>query len=155
MAKTRRSTVTRALAEHPRDSEGRIVLGDPAKGCRWCGTVAVKVAADNKAIMWHRGTTCCLQAVQQQIKYRRAEMDAINRKIAGMEAELEHLQDAASMYAEDSRSVEATRAHYFAKRAAEQLPRAIAAINREQITPLKDELAYLHGLEREYQGAAA
>jgi transcription initiation factor TFIIIB Brf1 subunit/transcription initiation factor TFIIB len=46
------------------------IIGNPHKGCRHCGTVIKRTAANGRAIIYHPGTTCCTDAIKDQIRYR-------------------------------------------------------------------------------------
>ena len=53
----------------------RTTLGKPTQGCRHCGTVVTKHAANGRVTIYHPGVTCCIPAVKDQIRYRQAEFD--------------------------------------------------------------------------------
>lgn len=52
----------------------RMILGNPHKGCRHCGTVIKRTAANGRAIIYHPGTTCCTLAIKDQIRYREGDL---------------------------------------------------------------------------------
>jgi hypothetical protein len=49
------------------------ILGNPRQGCRHCGTVIKRTAANGRAIIYHPGTTCCAGAIKDQIQYREGD----------------------------------------------------------------------------------
>ena len=49
------------------------ILGNPRQGCRHCGTVIKRTAANGRAIIYHPGTTCCVDAIKDQIQYREGD----------------------------------------------------------------------------------
>lgn len=52
----------------------RMILGNPHQGCRHCGTVMTKHAKNGRAIIYHPGTTCCADAIKDQIRYREGDL---------------------------------------------------------------------------------
>jgi hypothetical protein len=67
-----------------------MTIGNPHKGCRHCGTVITRKAANGRATIHHPGTTCCTDAIQDQIRYR--EGDYARLKADG-EQRLAHIDD--------------------------------------------------------------
>lgn len=51
-----------------------MTIGDPHKGCRHCGTVITRKASNGRATIHHPGTTCCTDAIQDQIRYREGDL---------------------------------------------------------------------------------
>lgn len=66
------------------------VIGDPRKGCRHCGTVITRKASNGRAIIYHPGTTCCTDAIQDQIRYREGDYARLR---ANGEQLLAHIDD--------------------------------------------------------------
>lgn len=110
------------------DEAGRLVLGDPSKGCRHCGAVAVKEAANGKALVWHPAVECCLAAVDDQIRFREGDLDTLQKAITAKEQQLELLRQETGMYDRDSKATEATKAFARLRMAEEQHPASLAVI---------------------------
>lgn len=111
-----------------RDEAGRLVLGDPSKGCRHCGAVAVKEAANGKAIIWHPAVECCADAVNDQIRFREGDLETLQKAITAKEQQLELLRQETGMYDRDSKATEATKAFARLRMAEEQHPASLAVI---------------------------
>lgn len=72
--------------------EGTQVIGNPHKGCRHCGTVITRHAANGRAIIYHPGTTCCPDAIRDQIRYREgdhARLKANGEQLLGIVDDIE------------------------------------------------------------------
>lgn len=138
------------LGELPRDSEARVIYGDPRKGCRHCGHVARKVAANGKAVLFHPGVECCAAALAEQVAYRQGEIDLRQRRIEAHVTELDRLEETLRAYGE-SRSAVAAEAKLRVEKAQRGIGHQIKALE-EEIEEIAEELAdvrrKLHRLER-------
>lgn len=105
------------LFESIRDAEGRIVLGDPAKGCRHCGHVEIKAAANGKSILHHPGVECCANTIRDQIRYRAEEVASLQTRQKEDEERVKRLTEEADMYGRDSKSQQAHTARWLEERA--------------------------------------
>lgn len=56
-----------------RDDHGRLILGNPHGGCRWCHAPAIPtIAANGKAAWWHPPADCCTERRHAQLMADRA-----------------------------------------------------------------------------------
>lgn len=68
----------RAAIDAEHDEHGRLILGDPRKGCPWCGAPAVATIGhgrDNRTervAWWHPPTNCCQARRHSDTMARRA-----------------------------------------------------------------------------------
>lgn len=104
-----------------RDADGRLILGNPHKGCRFCGAVEMKYASNGNAVLYHPGVECCVAAIDAQIGHRDKEIEMLQGQMTAKETALQLLEDETRMYDPDSKSTEATKAFYRLQRAREQL----------------------------------
>jgi hypothetical protein len=79
----------------PRDADGIMHIGRPARGCRHCGKTEVHYSADGRVAWHHPGVTCCGKAVQDQVEYRRADLAGLRAKAAESQAALDELRQRA------------------------------------------------------------
>jgi hypothetical protein len=119
--------VKELLAEFSRNKDGQLVLGDPNKGCKFCGTVEMKVAANGKAVYYHPGVECCVQALELQIKFRQGEMRQLGRKIAQHNLELSRLEETVDAYG-SSTSSQASEARMKLEKAKRGLQKQVDAL---------------------------
>lgn len=133
-----------------RDEDGRLVLGDPTKGCRHCGAVAVKEAANGKAIIWHPAVECCVAAVNDQIRFREGDLIGLQNEITAKEVSLELLRQEATMYDRDSKATEATKTFARLEMAEAQHIDSLKVI-QERISGVTDEIRELKSKRAELQ----
>jgi len=62
-----------------RDPQGRLILGDPHKGCQYCGHVTTHT--DDRVVAYHPGTECCIPALQNLIRWRKNERAELKHKM--------------------------------------------------------------------------
>ena len=98
--------------EQRRDEDGRIILGRKDQGCRHCGKVEMKYASNGRVVLYHPGAECCVQAIDDQIRHRKGEIDDLNKQVGAKKTALELLAQETRMYDRDSKSTEATKAFY-------------------------------------------
>lgn len=63
--------------EPRRDDNGYLIIGNPEKGCPFCGSISVEASEVGKLAWYHPSTECCAQAVTRQIEWRSAELQGI------------------------------------------------------------------------------
>jgi hypothetical protein len=73
-----------------------MTLGDPHKGCRHCGTVITRHASNGRATIYHPGTTCCTNAIQDQIRYREGDLARLKADGQQLLARIDDLEAKAS-----------------------------------------------------------
>ena len=105
------------------DADGVIHIGRATPGCRHCGQRDTKYSENGRVCLHHPGTTCCANAVRDQIAWR--------------ERELADLRRVAREYQDDMRATE---------RAAESSVGAQAAEARNKLVRMN--LAYPLKLDR-------
>lgn len=123
------------LMDLPRDETGRLVYGNPTKGCRFCGYVAEKVSEDGKVILYHPGTECCEDALKQTISNREGEITLKKRQAQQHLDELDRLEETVRVYGEN-RSTAAAEARLRLEKARAGVAPRVAALRAEV-----DELA--------------
>lgn len=64
----------------PRDADGVMHIGRPARGCRHCRKTEVHYSADGKVAWHHPGVTCCAKAAEDQVNYRRGDLAGLRAK---------------------------------------------------------------------------
>lgn len=72
----------RVFSDTTTDDEGHAVLGDKSKGCRHCGSVSRKVSENDRVVLYHPSTECCELAAQDQVRYRRGDLDRVRAALA-------------------------------------------------------------------------
>ena len=125
-----------------RDEEGRLVLGNPDKGCRHCGAVAINVAENDRLVWYHPAAECCPAAIADQIRFRDGEIATHKKAVAAKQLELDRLREEAEMYSSESRATEATRAHAALARAEEGFGKATGLL-RANIRDALNEISRL------------
>lgn len=133
---------------HVVDAEGRWIIGNLAQGCRYCGTVGVKGAANGKAVVYHPGVECCFQSLTDQIRYREDEMRALHRRIDAHLADLDRLEETVQAYGA-SHSAAAAEANLRLERARRGIGRQIAALKGELPNLDNEEQTGIRQLELE------
>ena len=126
----------------PKDEDGRNVYGDPEKGCRHCGHVAMKHAADGNAILYHPGVECCADAIKDQIRFRKGEIERVQAKVLEDEERVKLLTEEVDMLGRDSRTQQAHTARYLEEKALNGLAGKQFAY-QEQISELSREVKRL------------
>lgn len=64
----------------PRDKDGWWNIGNPRKGCQFCGSVSVKEGREGGSVRWyHPSTECCPEAITRQIQWRADELRAVQK----------------------------------------------------------------------------
>lgn len=69
------------LAGLPTDSTGATILGNQTQGCRHCGTIEAHYSTNGRIVWYHPGTQCCLNALNDQLRWREEELQALRREI--------------------------------------------------------------------------
>jgi len=88
-----RSAAHALSTQVPRNKDGYWVIGDPEKGCQFCGDVSVKEGEKGGKTAWyHPSVECCADAITRQIEWRRAEMEDVRRKREADDRGLEELR---------------------------------------------------------------
>jgi hypothetical protein len=83
---------------------GRWVIGKGTTGCRHCGTIETHTAKNGKAIWYHPGVGCCRKALEDQLSWRKRDLE--NQRNAYRQAQ--NLAD--DLEAKASRAIGAERA---------------------------------------------
>jgi hypothetical protein len=135
---------------------GKWIIGKGTKGCRHCGTIEAHHAANRKAIWYHPGVQCCQKSLEDQLRWRRNDLEHQRnayRQAQNLVADLE---------AKASRAVGAERATFNneANKAREALPikerRLRLIVDGDPINEvlgLKAEIAALEQQMRNWRGA--
>ena len=63
------------------DQHGVRHINRDTKGCPHCGHVDVKFDATGTIALWHPGAECCEDRIQDQIRWRRAEIASNDHKL--------------------------------------------------------------------------
>ena len=123
-----------------KDDTGRLIFGDPDKGCRHCGFVDVKYSRDasgedtGQAAIYHPGTECCSPAMTDQISWRHAEVNQLKRKLEEDERRVELLREAVDF-------AESATKRDMARGLAAKAERGFALKRKEHYEPKIKELA--------------
>ena len=88
----------RMAGEVVRDTDGVWHVARSAHGCRYCGRVEVKYAANGRAAWHHPGAVCCELAVRSQIAHRNEEL----RRLRVLEREARAVLDEARRVASEA-----------------------------------------------------
>lgn len=65
----------------PKEPSGATIIGNDTRGCRHCGTVEKHYSQNRRVVWYHPGTTCCLPALKDQLRWRQAEVQALRQEI--------------------------------------------------------------------------
>jgi hypothetical protein len=76
----------------PRDADGILHIGRPARGCRHCGKTEVHYSSDGKVAWHHPGVTCCRKAIEDQISYRRGDLARLRQAALESQEALDDLR---------------------------------------------------------------
>lgn len=97
-----------------RDDDGRLILGDAAVGCHYCGSVSVKYAGDGNIVLYHPSTDCCAARVENRIKKEGEYKLSLIAKVKEAEAKAKQawddIQHATSASGEERLRIIAARA---------------------------------------------
>ncbi len=135
-----------------RDDDGRLILGDPTKGCRHCGDIGIKVAENDQLVLYHPGVECCARAVADQLRFRRGDIDELQKEITAKEKALELIRDEARMYDSQSKATEATKAYHRLEHSERTYDKSLALI-QERLTDLAQDITRLNILYGDLGGA--
>jgi hypothetical protein len=116
-----------ALSAFPRDELGRVLYGDPTKGCRFCASVAEKVAENGKAIVYHPSLECCDGAVAAQIGWRQREIKTLEKRIDEHNESLGRLEEEAQKFGK-SQTAAANEARFKLNKARQGIHRQVAVL---------------------------
>ena len=130
-------------------------LGNPRQGCRHCGTVIKRTAANGRAIIYHPGTTCCTLAIKDQIRYREGDLARLKSDGEQLLARIDDLEAKANRAVGKEQTEllnEATRARAAYEHHATRIRRELDGDRDSDTIGLKNELrelrAELDRLER-------
>jgi len=73
----------------PTDDTGAKILGNQDKGCRHCGSVEAHYATNGRVVWYHPGTQCCRAALDDQLRWRQEELQALRREITDHQARID------------------------------------------------------------------
>lgn len=125
-----------------RDEAGRLVLGNPEQGCRYCGEIGIKVAENDRLVLYHPGAECCARAVADQLRYRQLALENLRKRMEARQEHLGQLEEEARLYDPTSRATEATRAWAIYERAKANFDDATEPL-REEIKTTTGEIRRL------------
>lgn len=104
------------LQDATRDSEGRLLIGNPQRGCPHCGEIAIKYGKHNDTILHHPALECCEKRLTQEIAWRTEEIQKLQREAAteeettkGIRASIEEMDTQARRKAAQARAEHAER----------------------------------------------
>lgn len=63
-----------------RDKNGYLVIGNPERGCPFCGSISVHASEVGNVAWYHPSTECCERAVTRQIQWRSDELRAVQKE---------------------------------------------------------------------------
>jgi len=139
-------------SEPRRDRNGYLIIGDPEKGCPFCGSISVEASKVGNLAWYHPSTECCAQAITRQIQWRSDELRAVQKeREADERAVSEQAQRASDSYGGEAaraqgrlgamqRGVEKKESEYYQPRVSE-LAGEIARLKRVREKALAGEEA--------------
>ena len=75
------------------DPNGVWHIGRSSKGCKHCGKTQTHHAKNGKATWTHPGVTCCRKAVEDQHKWRRADLENARNEFRKAQRAITDLED--------------------------------------------------------------
>ena len=127
-------------------------IGNPQRGCVFCGEVAVKVGIHNDAKIYHPAVECCEKAINKQIEYRSAELATTEKAVENHVEEIARLEETVQAYG-NSRSANAAEAQLKLDKANRGVKIQLGAL-RDTVEEQRDEIARLTRLLAQKRRAA-
>lgn len=76
-----------------KDSNGVWRIGAGARGCKHCGKVEEHYASNGLAVWSHPGVTCCRKALEDQLRWRKADLENARNQYRQAERAIHDAED--------------------------------------------------------------
>jgi len=122
-----------------------LVLGSESRGCKYCGSVSLKYSGNGKVKLYHPSAECCGRAINDQMDFRRAEIDQWKKRMAEDNEAVNRLEEEAESYG-DSKMGTAEQARHKAQKARAGYTKKSSEVYQANIRELAAEITRLKAI---------